>query len=189
MPKNATILLIRHAEKPASGDDPTLAVPGQERAQAYVIYFQHYASGATPLTIGYLFAAANSDQSQRPTLTIAPLAGALKLPVDARHADKDYQKVADDLLQNAKYDSATTLVCWHHGEVLALAAALGVAPGQLPASACWPPGPWPGDVYGWVLQLVYDASGALDPAQTCCLSQRLMYDDHGQEPCAVTPAA
>jgi hypothetical protein len=182
MPKNATILMVRHAEKPASDADPTLAVPGQERAQADVIYFQHYALGATPLKISYIFAAANSDASERPYLTIAPLAAALKLDIDAKHKDKDYQQVADDLLQNAKYDNAATLICWHHGEILALAAALGVNAAALPPSAHWPPGPWPAEVFGWVLQLVYDASGAIDPTQTCCLSQRLVYDDNGKEP-------
>ena len=182
MPKNAAILMVRHAEKPASDDDPTLAVPGQERAQAYVIYFQNYALGTTPRTISYIFAAADSDASHRPYLTIAPLAAALKLEIDAQHKDLDYQKVADDLLQNAKYDNATTLICWHHGEILALAGALGVNPATLPPSAHWPPEPWPDEVFGWVLQLVYDANGTIDPAQTCCLSQHLMYDDNGQEP-------
>ena len=33
MPKNATVLMVRHAEKPTAGDDPTLAVPGQVAAQ------------------------------------------------------------------------------------------------------------------------------------------------------------
>lgn len=179
MPSNANILLIRHAEKPDAGTD--LAPAGQARAQAYVAYFQNYAIGADVIRPQYIFAAADSDDSHRPRLTVQPLAQALGLSIDDKHPDKDYAKVADDLLTHAKYDGSNVLVCWHHGEILELAAALGASASTLPASANWP-ARWPGDVFGWVLQLRYDAGGNLIPAQTLCLSEQLMYDDCGQQP-------
>ncbi len=177
MPKNTNILMVRHAEKPDSGTD--LAVPGQERAQAYVVYFQNYSLNSSPLKLNYLFAAQNSTSSDRPQLTIQPLAAAIGLAIDDTHKDKDYQKVADDILQNAKYDNQNILICWHHGEILDLATALGAT--GLPSSSNWP-SKWPGHVFGWVLQLCYDDNGTIIPNQTICFNQKLMFDDHGNDP-------
>jgi hypothetical protein len=179
MPKNANILLVRHGEKPQSGTG--LAPAGQARAQAYVAYFQNYAIGGTPIKLQYIFATADSDASHRPRLTVEPLAKALGLDINDKHADKDYATVADHLLSHGKYDGSDVLVCWHHGEILDLAAALGASAGTLPPASNWP-AKWPGDVFGWLLQLRYDAGGTLIPAQTLCLSQQLMYDDCGQQP-------
>lgn len=181
MPKNTNILMIRHAEKPKSGTG--LAVAGQERAQAYVIYFQNYSLNSSIVKFDYLFAAANSSESHRPKLTIQPLATAIGLDINAKHKDKKYQKVADDILQNSKYDSSNILICWHHGEILDLAAALGAK--GLPPASHWPTKPWPGKVFGWVLQLCYDGDGNIIPTQTICINQQLMYDDHGKNPPAV----
>ena len=72
MPKDTNILMIRHGEKRDSGTG--LAVPGQERAQAYVIYFQNYSFDSNLVKLNYLFAAADSSESHRPKLTIESLA-------------------------------------------------------------------------------------------------------------------
>jgi hypothetical protein len=64
MPKNASILMIRHAERPDTGTG--LSVAGQERAQAYVIYFQNYLLNSNPVKLDYLMAAADSSESYRP---------------------------------------------------------------------------------------------------------------------------
>ncbi|HEX2081072.1 MAG TPA: hypothetical protein VHG08_25445 [Longimicrobium sp.] len=179
MPSNANVLLIRHAEKPDSGTG--LSPAGQARAQAYVAYFQNYAINGDTLKLDYLFATADTDRSHRPRLTLEPLAHTLGLSINDKHADEDYPKVADDLLTHGKYDDSNVLVCWHHGEILDLAAALGASAATLPPSSNWP-AKWPGDVFGWMLQLCYDGDGNLIPAQTVCLSQQLMYDDCGQQP-------
>jgi hypothetical protein len=101
-------------------------VAGQERAQAYSIYFQNYPINSSPVKLNYLFAAANSNASHRPVLTITPLSTATGLKIN---------------------------------------------------------GPkWPGQVFGGVLQLCYDGIGNIVPAQTVCISQTLMSDDHGQKP-------
>lgn len=181
MPKNTNILMIRHAEKPHSGIG--LAVAGQERAQAYAIYFQNYSLNSNLVKLDYLFAAADSSESHRPRLTIQPLATAVGLDINDKHKDKDYQKVADDILQNSKYDQSNILICWHHGEILDLAAALGAK--DLPSASNWPTPPWPGKVYGWLLQLCYDDNGNILPSQTICINQQLMYDDYGKNPPAV----
>lgn len=179
MPKNTTILMIRHGEKPETGTG--LAPAGQMRAQAYSIYFQNYALKGKNLKFSYLFASQDSQKSDRLLLTITPFSKAVGLPINHKHADSDYQKLADDLLQHPKYDNSNMLICWHHGKILDFANALGVNPASLPASATWP-SKWPGSVFGWLLQLVYDANGNLVPDQTFCVSEKLMYDDYGQVP-------
>ena len=179
MPRNTTILLVRHAEKPKSG--PGLAASGQARAQAYAAYFQNYSRNAQPLKLNFLFAAADSSASHRPRLTITPLAQALGLKINTKHLDKDYRAVAQDILQNAKYDASNILICWHHVYILQLARALGVTPGLLPPQSNWPT-KWPGTVFGWLLQLCYDAQGNLIPTQTVCLNEQLMYDDWSKNP-------
>jgi hypothetical protein len=174
MAKNANVLIIRHGEKPASGTGLTVA--GQERAQAYIVYFQNYPANGTPLKLNYLFAAADSNDSHRPRLTIEPLSKAIGVSIDASHKDKDYKKVADDIKGHSKYDNGNILICWHHEEILDFANKLGVDPSKLPATADWPAS-WPGSVYGWLLQISFDGNGNVQPSQTFCISEALMHDD------------
>lgn len=182
MPKNTNILMIRHAEKPASGHK--LAVAGQERAQAYSIYFQNYQISSKIIKFNYLFAAADSNSSHRPRLTIEPLSKAINLAINAGTADKDFATLAAELLNDATYDNSNILICWHHGEILDFAAAL-LNGATLPPSSNFPTGKWNPAVFGWVLQLCYDANGNIIPSQTICINEKLMYDDHGKNPPAV----
>ncbi len=170
MPKLTNILLIRHAEKPADAQDRTLTLAGQARAHAYVAYFQRYSVGDNIITIDYLFAAANSPGSNRSTLTLAPLSAASGLPVDTRFEDRGYQLLADEIRNNGKYDNANILICWHHGQLLNLATALGAPPQSLPTI-------WPNDVFCWLVQLSFDASGV---CVARALNQQLMVGDFGQ---------
>jgi phosphohistidine phosphatase SixA len=180
MPKNTNILMVRHAEKPDSGKH--LSVTGQERAHAYAVYFQNYVLNGTLLRLDYIFATADSPQSHRPRLTMEPLAKAMGMKIDDRYQENDYQKAAAEILQNSKYDHSNIVICWHHGEILELAAALGVDANKLPPESHWPSPPWPGEVFGWLLQVCYDADGDLIPSQTFCINQQLMYDDYGKNP-------
>lgn len=180
MPKNTNILMVRHAEKPDKGHG--LAVAGQERAQAYTVFFQNYRLPLRHLKLEYLFATADTHASHRPRLTIEPLSKVLGLKINDKHADDDYGVVAEHILENSKYDNSDILICWHHGKILQLAEALGVKQSELPPESNWPAPPWPAQVFGWLLQLSYDAGGNLIPAQTFCVNQQLMYDDYGNDP-------
>jgi broad specificity phosphatase PhoE len=104
MPKNANILMVRHAEKPDSGKE--LSVTGQERAHAYAVYFQNYVLNGTVLNLNYIVATADSSQSHRPRLTVEPLAKAMGMDIDDRYQENDYRKVADDILQNSNTTTA-----------------------------------------------------------------------------------
>ena len=167
VPRNSVILLIRHAEKPESGTG--LTPDGERRAQAYVNFFNPYHFGARPLTIDALFAAKDSEGSARPRLTVTPLSNALKLPLNTDYDGKGYDRLAKRLRAD-DYKGKTVLICWKHGEILDLAKALGVKPEDLPATARWP-SEWPAEEFRWILQIVRDESGAIDPANTFCVTE------------------
>ncbi len=174
MPKSATVLLIRHAEKSGDPLDVALTPAGEARAQAYVAYFRNLPRGPAPVaTPTHLIAATDSVHSTRSRLTLEPLAASLDVPLDLSVADHDFQRLADRLLGDSHYDSATTMICWHHGQILALAHALGAPPSSLPAI-------WPDPIFGWLLRLDFDASGQLHGVQAS--NQQLMFDDHGVSP-------
>jgi hypothetical protein len=180
---HSNILLIRHAEKPDSG--PDLSPAGQARAQAYVDYFKNYTLAGTdpgvPVRLTHLVAAADSSESERPVQTIASLALSLGLPVNSRFKDKDYEDLAAHLKDEAKFANSDILICWHHEHLLPLARALGVDADALPASSAWPDR-WPGDVFGWLLQIRYDHEGLVKPGRTVCINQRLTDDDRRSPP-------
>ncbi len=174
MPKSATLLLIRHAEKSGRPEDNGLTPFGEARAHAYVAYFVNpVIEGVQIPTPACLIAAADSVHSNRSRLTLAPLSASLGLPVDTAVADHAFAQLASRLLADQRYDHATTLVCWHHGQLLDFARALGVAPTALPRT-------WPDTEFGWLLCLRFDAAGVL--VSTNVDSQRLMFGDQSHAP-------
>jgi len=171
--KNAVILVIRHAEKPASG--MSLSPEGEARAAAYVNYFKQYTVGAQPLRLEAIFATADSKGSHRPRLTVEPTGKALGLTVDNRFADKAPQALADEI--RSRPHGKAILIAWHHGQIPALVGALGADPKQVIPGAKWPE-----DVFGWVIQLRYDADGRLLEAKR--INEHLMPGDsekHGEK--------
>jgi broad specificity phosphatase PhoE len=166
--RDAVILIIRHAEKPESGFE--LSAAGRMRAEAYVDYFSNLTLDSLPLKPDYLCATADSAGSHRPRLTLEPLSKALGLKIDARYKDKDFQKLADEIL--SKPHGKRILIAWHHGEIANLARALGAEPDNL-----LPDGKWPNDVFCWLLELRYDHNGRLIPGATKRINERLMPGD------------
>jgi hypothetical protein len=168
--EDATILIIRHAEKPESGFG--LSPAGEKRAEAYASYFKHFAlpSNSQPLTPDYLIATADSAGSHRPRLTLEPLSKELGLKIDARFKNKNFEELAHEL-QTHKHGHRI-LICWHHGEIPALAKAFGADPGK------WlPDGKWPTDEFGWMLLLRFDHDGHLKPGESQCIHEKLMPED------------
>lgn len=152
---NAVILVIRHAEKPETGDQ--LSAAGQARAQAYVSFFKNFKVDGQPLKLDYLFASADSKVSQRARLTIEPTSKMLGLAIDTQFADEQFQQLADEI--KTQPHGKTMLICWHHGEIPKLLKALGADPDRL-----FPKGQWPDDVFNWLVELHYDANGHLTEA-------------------------
>jgi hypothetical protein len=160
-------LIIRHAEKPAAG--PELTPAGSQRAAAYVQYFQDLTMDSQPLRPDYLIAAADSNNSRRPRLTLEPLSKALGLPLNLGFSDKRPEELVREL--QSKPHGKVILICWRHGNLPALVRALGADPDKL-----IPGGKWPDDEYGWLLRLPYDQDARLIPVQT----KRLQPDFSGQ---------
>lgn len=164
--KDATVLIIRHAEKPENGSGLTPA--GEERAKAYVNYFKNLTLDGQPVKLDSIFAAADSKKSQRPRLTIEPTSRALGLPINSQFGDKDFKELAKELA--AKPHGKAILIAWHHGEIPALLTSLGAAPNDI-----LPKGKWSEDVFGWMIELRYDSDGHL--AKATLIKEKLMPDD------------
>lgn len=176
MPSKATIFLIRHAEKPKTG--PGLSPAGKRRAKAYVKYLRNLKNrkGKT-IRWDYLFACQMSDKSNRPLLTIKPLAKKLGMKVNNDYMDKGYAELVTHLQENAKrYADSNILICWHHGEILQLAAAMGASSETLPSESSWPD-KWPPTVFGWLLKIYYRKDGTIRHKSTQAINEHLMPDD------------
>jgi hypothetical protein len=153
------ILIVRHAEKNDDKSDIHLNPRGYARAAALPTLFP--ARFDTP---EFLFASTQSAHSNRPVETITPLARALRLKIDNTFANEDYALLARHVLLTPVYAGRTVLICWHHGNIPALARALGIADA---------PTPWPETQFDRVWRIAF-ADGA--PALTD-LPQRLLPGD------------
>ncbi len=123
-------------------------------------------SGQAPRfpTPEFLFATKASAQSNRPVETITPLSAALNMDYDHQYDDADYAKLADHVLTHSKYQDKILLICWHHGHIQKLAAALHVNN----------PPKWPG---GNVFDRVWNISYSKDTASLKDRPQMLLYGD------------
>lgn len=86
------------------------------------------------------------------------------MPLDSKVADADYMSLAQDILTNPQYDGKMLIVCWHHGNIPALAKALGISD---------PPKSWPDTVFDRVWRIRFTDSG---PTLTN-LPQHLLFGD------------
>jgi hypothetical protein len=154
---NATLLIVRHAEKTGYGDG--LSPAGDMRAQVYASYFSHFELDGAKLRIDTLVASTDTRDSARPRLTLEPLS--LETGMDIFQPCPDH--AIGELVEWLKQQPAdqTTLISWHHTKMAKLLAALGVDTATL-----LPQGRWPDDVFDWVVALRFDAQGKLIPSAT-----------------------
>jgi hypothetical protein len=139
------VILIRHGEKPAEGNE--LNERGWQRARALVNYFKTD-PGVTrfgpPVAI-FAMAPKDEDGSLRPIQTVTPLAESLGLTINSGYKKKQIQKMVDAVMSNPRYEGKMVLICWEHKVIPEIAQAFG---------ASTAPSEWPGgDVYDrtWVL--------------------------------------
>ena len=154
----AQIILIRHGEKPAHGNQ--LDEQGFARARALVGYFKAnpaVTAYGTPVAI-YAMKPKGPNGSVRPIQTVTPLAEALNLPVISDFLKDDATGLVTAILGNKAYDGKMVLICWEHNAipdiVSALASAAGTADGVQDAL----PGSWDGDAFDrtWILDFSPD---------------------------------
>ena len=144
----ATIYVIRHAEKPAPEENsPDLTPTGFKRAEALPSLFVQMPGTPAPRLPkpDAIFATARSKSSNRPVETVTPLAQFLKLPIHHDFDEKATGLLAAELL-GGKYAGKVILICWHHGQMPALAAALGVSD---------PPAAWDAQVFNQIWKITY----------------------------------
>ena len=155
-----TLMLIRHAEKPAAGeravnrqgaeDRQSLSVTGWMRAGALVSLFAP-ADGRDRRPLlpqpRHLVAARATAQrpSTRPRDTLLPLADALGSSIDEQWSAEDPPAAVAAALRRLE---GPVLVCWRHDDLPALAVDLLMAPS---APSRWPPSRY--DLV-WVIQQV-----------------------------------
>jgi hypothetical protein len=147
---NATVVIIRHAETPASGS--SLTAEGFARANKYAQYFLPFHFYGTAVTLNALYAGADSADSVRPRLTLEPLSHASGLTLNTQFSTNDPEDLAHTLTTSPH--GGHILIAWRHRKIPALLKALSAAPPLL-----LPDGQWPDSVYGWVIFLHYDAQG------------------------------
>lgn len=153
---NTTILVIRHAEKPPSGDG--LTPEGQARANAYAKYFEPFNDGKESFNVDSLYATSDTTKSARPKLTLMPLSQATKLPIDTRFGNYDVSFLIHSL--RTEPHGKHVLISWHHGHIPDLINGLGVD-----SSTVLPNGKWPSNVFDWVIEIKYDKNGKVIKAQ------------------------
>ena len=154
VPRPAQIILIRHADKPADPKDPHLSQAGVQRAERLVSFITTdpaMTRFGLPVAV-FATHATKHDNGQRTQETVAPLARALKLPVQTPYLGKDYAALARRILGNPAYAGKTVLICWNHEEIPQLAAALGVRP---------EPPKWKGSVFDRIYVISYQDGKAV----------------------------
>ena len=144
-----TLLVMRHAEKLKDDGDPHLDPAGFTRAQKLVAYIP----GAFGMP-NAIIAAADSRHSVRPRETVTPLANSIPLPVLTPFADAQFAALAATLLDSNAFPQQLIVVCWHHGELPQLMAALGAPADSYPQS-------WDPKVFNLILKTTLDADGSV----------------------------
>jgi hypothetical protein len=142
-----TILLLRHAEEPDAPKSLDLSSAGRERAEKL--------SRFLPKKFGvpaFIHAAAPNGSSVRAYLTVRPLADATRVQIDGSYKSSEFGALASRLLSDPAYAKKTTLVCWTHSDLPALAGALHVREDEFPVI-------WDETVFDWIFRLTYRGKG------------------------------
>ena len=167
-PKDAVVLIIRHAEDADSGDG--ISPIGQQRAEAYKNYFLNFTVDSKPREPTVIFSAKDSKKSHRPRLTMEPFAKAANLKIDTRFGNEQSADLAADLRANQQ--GKVILICWRHPYIPALLQALGANPASF-----LPNGKWPGAVFDWIILLTFDQDGHLIPSSSRRTNEHLLPTD------------
>jgi len=153
------IVIIRHAEKPAQGDN--LSCKGQNRAlQLADVLFDKF--GLPERTYVPSLKQGGATKHARMLQTVTPFVVKHNLQINSKFDESDAKAVAADVLQRSKL----VLMVWEHSKIQALAQSLGAADAPK----------WDGHDFDsiWVItfaagqaRLNTDAKQGLEPAEQC----------------------
>jgi hypothetical protein len=158
----AQVIIIRHAEKPPTGDD--LNAKGRMRAAALTPYFleaPEVLEFKTPVAI-YAQKSTEDHKSRRPVDTVKGLAKALNQEL-IQYPRSEAMTMVKDIMAKSEYEGKMVLVCWSHTGIPDMAKAFGVK--EVPE--------WPGSVYDRDWVITFD-KGAVSFKN---VPQKLMFGD------------
>lgn len=122
----AQVIMIRHAEKPDSGNG--LSKKGFQRAAALVPFFTLQPANfplQRPVAI-FAMCTSKNHQTTRPVQTVSSLATALGVELITAYTYGSYPQMVKDINSNSAYDGKTILICWAHDNMQKIAAEFGV---------------------------------------------------------------
>jgi hypothetical protein len=152
--RNATVLIIRHAEKPDVGS--VLNARGEQRAAAYVDYFNALQLDGQRSPPAF-DRCRRHPESSRSRLTLTPLAQRLNLAIEQPYVNGDLHQLVKLLRKSNQ--AQTVLIAWHHGHINKLLKAFGGDPTALMGQERWPD-----EVFDWLIVLRFDDKGRLIPS-------------------------
>ena len=117
--ENLKIVLIRHGEKPNTGDN--LSCQGLNRAMELPKVL-HTKFGVPDFTFVPSVKTGKSTSRARMFQTVTPFASQYNLTVNSKFAEEDYKGLTAHLLTK----SGTILLVWEHNAIKAIAAELGI---------------------------------------------------------------
>jgi hypothetical protein len=161
----AEVIIIRHAEKPATGNE--LNQKGRERAAALVPYFletPELLEFKTPVAI-YAPLPSHEGSSVRSSETVTPLARALQMRINNSFHKDQIAALAREILTDPRYNGRTVLICWEHKVIPEIAKALG---------AQTAPDKWHGEAFDRTWIIKYASEGTVGFQD---LPQRLLFGD------------
>jgi hypothetical protein len=159
------VMLIRHGEKPDSGNG--LSDIGFRRAVALVPFFTQKDSSApygVPV-VAYAQASSKNHESTRPIQTVAPTANALGVELIASYTFANYKPMVDEIMSSSAYDGKAVLICWSHEKLGDIAGAFGVSPKPT----------YPHGVYDRLWLITFDSTSGKASFED--LPQQLLYGD------------
>lgn len=118
---NLTVVIIRHAEKPAFGGD-NLSCQGQNRATKLPEIITKKFGKPDYIYVPALKSAKSTAHS-RMFQTATPLAIKYDIPINSQYSETDYGDIANSVFKK----TGTVLMVWSHSEIPALAEALGMS--------------------------------------------------------------
>lgn len=113
----AQIVIIRHGEKPATGNE--LNEQGWKRANALVSFFGENKiinEFGTPIAV-YAGAPNKPGASIRSIQTITPTAKNLGLEVHQSITKDQIDLLVNEVMNTKEYDNHTVLICWEHSVI------------------------------------------------------------------------